>query len=285
MTALALAFVLIAAFLHASWNLLAKRVAGGLAFIWLVAAVASVVYLPLSVGWILWLRPPLDSVSLLFILGSAILHLGYFFLLQRGYQVGDLSLVYPLARSTGPALSTLGAVCLLGERPTALAIGGIVFILFGVAVLTGGPRHIRGDTRGAVLYGILTGSFIACYTLWDAWAVQRHQVPPLILDWGSNVGRALLLIPLVRYRRQEISRHWRLHRRPIVTIAVIATASYILVLTAMTFTPVSYVAPTREISILIGALMGRHLLDEAAGARRIVGAAIMVAGVVALALG
>jgi drug/metabolite transporter (DMT)-like permease len=220
--------------------------------------------------------------------GTAVLHLGYFVLLQRGYRIGDFSVVYPLARSTGPALSSVGAILLFGERPSLLAVSGMVLIIVGVFTLSARGDHIvsRSLSPSWVLrYGLLTGVFIAMYTLWDARSVRLLGVPPLLLDWGSNVGRVLLLLPFAGSWRDEVTFHWREHRLEVAAVAILGTFAYILVLSAMKFTPVSYVAPARETSILIGTLMGMRFLSEGGGMRRIVAALMMVAGVVALALG
>lgn len=288
MTLLALALVLTAAFLHATWNFYAKRVAGQLPFIFLVCAFASVFWAPFAVGQLLLQRPQLGVPALVGIAGSAILHLGYFALLQRGYRVGDFSVVYPLARSTGPALSSAGAILLFGERPSLLAGFGMALIIAGVFMLTarGGQAVAKAvNANWAIRYGLLTGVFIAAYTLWDARSVRVLGVPPLLLDWGSNVGRLLLLLPFAGNWRDEIAVHWREHRLEVASVAVLGTFAYILVLTAMTFTPVSYVAPARETSILIGTLMGMRFLSEGGGARRIGAAVMMVAGLAALAFG
>ncbi len=136
-----------------------------------------------------------------------------------------------------------------------------------------------------MLYALVTGLFIAAYTLWDKQAVSHFAVAPLLLDWGANVGRALLLTPLaVKYSDQTVS-EWREHKYEAIACAVLIPFSYILVLTAMRFTPVSYVAPAREISILIGTAMGARLLGEGDVRRRLAGAGAMVAGVVGLAIG
>ncbi|MGE5843935.1 MAG: EamA family transporter, partial [Syntrophaceae bacterium] len=97
MTGLALALILAAAFIHASWNLLAKRVGGGAVFVWLFAALSAAIYLPIALGVYLWQSPHIGGIEALFLLGSAVLHLFYFLLLQRGYAHGDLSMVYPVA--------------------------------------------------------------------------------------------------------------------------------------------------------------------------------------------
>ena len=74
-------------------------------------------------------------------------------------------------------------------------------------------------------------------------------------------------------------------RVEVLAIGILVPTAYILVLTAMSFTPISYVAPAREVSILIGTIMGTHLLSEGQAGKRIVAAVIMVLGLVALALG
>jgi len=287
-TLFALALVLAAALLHATWNFFAKRVAGQLPFIFLVCLVSSVFWTPFAIAILVFQQPYIGLPQLAGIGGTALLHLGYFVLLQRGYRVGDFSVVYPLARSTGPALSSAGAILFFGERPSLLAGAGMVLIIAGVYMLTARDKQSVARTVNAgwaVRYGILTGLFIAAYTLWDARSVRMLGVPPLVLDWGSNIGRVLVLLPFAGSWREEIAVHWREHRVEIGAVAILGTFAYILVLTAMQFTPVSYVAPARETSILIGTLMGMRYLSEGGGMKRIVAALMMVAGVAALAFG
>ena len=285
MSALALALVLGSAGLHATWNLLAKRAAGGAGFTWLFASLTFGLYaLPALLYWRLE-HPRLAPEMAPWIVGTAILHIGYFLSLQRGYRVGDLSLVYPLARGTGPLLATVLAVTLLGERPSALALAGTGCIVLSVFALSGGwPR--RGRARGLGFgYGLLTGAFIAAYTLWDGYAVSRVGVAPLLYTWLSEGTRALLLTPLALRRWPEARREWRAHRLELVGIAVLSPLAYLMVLTALSFTPISYVAPAREISILLGTLLGARLLAEGRTAERLLAASGMVLGVVLLALG
>ena len=286
MTLGALILILGAAFIHASWNLLNKRASGHVTFTWLVAVLSAIFYTPVALAVIFVTHLEIGIVELGLMAGSAALHSAYFILLNQGYRVGDLSLVYPLARGTGPLLSTIAAILLLGERPSALALVGASLIVGGVVVITGSPKSLRGSgVKAAALYAAVTGLFIAAYTLWDKQAVSRFAVPPLILDWGSNLGRTIFLTSLPARYPRETRVEWREHRFEAIGIAVLAPLSYILVLTAMQFTPVSYVAPAREISILIGTAMGTRLLAEGDGRRRLVAASAMVLGVVALAVG
>jgi drug/metabolite transporter (DMT)-like permease len=289
MTVFALVLVLVAATFHATWNLLAKRVGdGGALFVWLFGSLAVLIYAPLAVVVVALARPHLGPEALLFMFGSGVLHLGYFVFLQRGYAVGDLSLVYPLARGTGPLLATLAAIVLLGERPGALALLGIGLITVGVFLLTAEPGRARTRKEGwgtGVVYGLLTGAFIAAYTIWDKHAVSALLVPPLLQSWVTTVVTTGLLTPLALRRRGEALALWRAHKVEVFGVAVLSPLSYILVLTALVFTPVSYVAPAREISILIGASMGARLLAEGDIRRRLAAAGVMVLGIVALALG
>lgn len=286
MTGFAVALVLASAVFHATWNLLAKRAGGGAAFLWLSDTMSVVLLAPLVVALFVIERPALGWVELIFIAGSAALHLVYFLLLLRGYRLGDLSVVYPLARGTGPALSTLAAIIFLGERPTPLAIIGAALVVIGVFVVTGGHRVFAGAnaSKGAV-YGLLTGVFIAAYTLWDKQAVSAAMIPPVLLYYGATLGRILMLAPVVVNRWDEVTTHWRSHRLEALGVGVLGPASYILVLTALVFTPVSYVAPAREISILIGVALGARLLAEGDSVRRLAAACTMVLGVVALSVG
>lgn len=286
MTGLALLIVLSAAFFHASWNFIAKKACGGTTFVWLFNMVAAIVYIPVVIGVIWVSKAPLQLEYIIFMVGSAILHLGYFILLNKGYDTGDLSLVYPLARGTGPLLVTLAAVVFLGERPSLIALMGTLFIAVGVFLLLGNPiKYTQKKSSPAILFAIATGIFIASYTLWDKYAVSSIAVPPVVMYWGTTVGQAVLMVPYALKNREEVIKQWRTKRLAIVGVAILCPLSYILVLTAMSFTPVSYVAPVREVSILIGAIMGARFLNEGAIKLRIGAAIIILCGITSLALG
>jgi uncharacterized membrane protein len=135
-------------------------------------------------------------------------------------------------------------------------------------------------------FALLTGCMIATYTIWDKSSVATWLIPPLVYDWGCNAFRCGVLVPLTRRRAPgSIAAAWRERRGTVVAIALLSPLSYILVLTAMVFTPVSLVAPAREISILFAALMGAHFLREGDIRRRLVAAIGMVLGISGLALG
>ena len=177
MSLLGFALVLAAAFCHATWNFFVKRINGGAELIWLFSALSTVLYLPLAL-FVLWAqKPALGLTECAFIAGSAALHLFYFLLLQTGYRKGDLSLVYPTARATGPLLSASLAVLLLGETVTVQMGFGAVIIVFGVMMLTGGVRPGARQVPTSLLFGLGAGFLIGSYTAWDAYAVSVLVVP------------------------------------------------------------------------------------------------------------
>ncbi|HEX5987284.1 MAG TPA: DMT family transporter [Nocardioides sp.] len=283
----ALALVLTAAVAHALWNLAAKRVvADRVVFVWLYVVGSAVLWAPLAlVGAVATGQRPTWA----WLLGagvSALLHVVYNLVLVHGYAAGDLNLVYPLARGVGPLLVLVVAVGLLGESPGPMALAGAGLVVLGVLVMTLGGA--AGDRRGAgVAWGALTGVTIASYTLWDHHAVTDLAVPPLTY---FCLGLLLQAVPLTASvvssagRRAQIRPVLSRHRREVFAVAVLSPLAYVLVLQALTVAPVSLVAPLRESSIVVGALLGWWLLGEPRPARRLAGAAVVLGGIALLSL-
>ncbi len=288
MTPFTLALVLASAILHATWNLWTKQLGPGVRsapLMWLLTAISAVAYSPFACAAIVhdgW-RPTLPVLGLLF--GSAVIHVGYFLILLRGYRVGDLSLVYPVARGTGPLLASLGAIVLFGEPPSVLAIAGVLLVASGVVILTARAEFATNRKLAAGLgYGLATGVTIAMYTLWDGGTVKRAAVPPLIFYWGGEVIRMLLFSPAALRDRAGVRAVWAAHRARVFGIALLSPLSYILILIAFRHGALSHIAPARELSILIGAWLGGRVLGEGERTRRRFAAAAFAAGVIALAL-
>ena len=225
---------------------------------------------------------PPGTAAVAFMAGSGLIHAAYFACLQRGYRDGDLSLVYPVARGSGPVLATAGAVVLLGERPGALALAGGAVVV--AAILSLAAPAVRAGAPGTG-WALLTGLTIAVYTLWDKHAVDALDASPIVYFWATEIGVALTLSPFVLSRPEVLRRAWRVDRRPALGVALLSGFAYILVLYALTLAAVSYVAPAREISVLVGTALGVGVLREGDPRRRLVCAAAMVVGIVALAAG
>ena len=286
MTLVALGLVLASAVMHASWNLIAKRTSAGQPFLFIAYVVGALAYTPFAIAILVIAQPRLGWIALVFVVMAVVLQTVYFATLTAGYRAGDLSLVYPIARASGPLLATIGAIAILGERPSVLAIAGALAIVLGALVLAGDPRSLRARGAGrAVGYALATGVVIALYTLWDKTAVSLVLIPPLIYDWMVIVGQAVVVAPVALRRRDEVTVVWETQRRSVLFVGVVSRLSYLCMLTALAISPVSYVAPARETGILFGTILGTRVLAEGEGRRRSLGAAAMVVGIVALALG
>ncbi len=278
--------VLVAAVVHAAWNLAAKRVSGGgPRFVWLYYTVSAVAMLPV-VAVALVLEPERPQWTwLVAALGTAVLHVAYGTVLQRGYDVGDLSIVYPLARGTGPLLSVVVAVLVLHERPGVLGLIGAFLVVAGVLVISlGGSNHNPVARRAGVFYGILTGAVIAAYTLWDAHSVTSLDVPPVVYFGGGALGQSLLLAPAALRNRPAVTRLWRDHRREALIVGLASPVAYLLVLYALRIAPVSLVAPARELSIVFGGIAAWLVLGEHNAVRRLAGSVVVLAGIAAIAV-
>lgn len=288
MTLAAVVLVLIAAFTHATWNYAAKRSGGGLPFVWVSSVFALGLYAVAGVGYWLWRQPELPPRIWWVVVGSGALKTVYSLLLQRAYRSGDFSLVYPLTRGTAPVLATLGAIAFFGERPTPLALAGGGIIIACVFMLTGGPGLLHADRahlRQGIFYGLACATCVGIYTVWDQRAVSHLHLPPILYDGGTQLVLFLILSPFAWRRRDEVVAAWREHRGKAAIVGLLSPVAYVLILYAMSFTPVSYIAPAREISIVIGAFFGAKLLGEGDATRRLLAAAGMAAGIIALALG
>jgi drug/metabolite transporter (DMT)-like permease len=304
-SATALALILVAAVAHATWNLFSKQAsaAGASSFVWLMALAATGLYAPVVAVSVLLSPPRLTLLDWLFMAGTGLLQVGYFLFLQAGYRLGDLSLVYPLGRGSGALLAALAGIALLGERPGPAGITGIVLVVLGVLVLgapgrdgdspapprPGTPARPAAPARPrfsrAIVFALVTGTFIASYTLWDKYAVSTLKVPPLIQGYASLPVMALVLGPSALRQRSRTMRVWHGYRHQVTGAAVLSPLAYILVLIAMSFTAVSAVAPAREVSVLAGVLLGRRLLGEGGLARRLTAAAAIAAGIICIAVG
>jgi drug/metabolite transporter (DMT)-like permease len=278
--------VLVAAGAHAGWNLLAKTSSGGAAFVWLGVVAGIVIWAPALVVALVVAPGDMGLEGVLFMAGSGVLHAIYFVLLQRGYRHGDLSLVYPLARGTGPLLATIAAIVFLDERPSALALAGAAIIVAAVLSLSrGGDEGHGSGARDAIPFALLTGVTIAGYTLWDKHAVGALALSPIVYLYGTQVANGLVLSPYVLSHRELLASTWREHRTQALGVGLLAPLAYVLVLFALARAPVSYVAPAREVSILIAAALGTTVLSEGNVRGRLAAAGAIVVGIAALALG
>jgi drug/metabolite transporter (DMT)-like permease len=285
MSGLALALVLAGAICHAVWNIVAKKAGGGAAFVFLYGVISIVVAIPIA-AWT-WVHQPqhFDATMWFAVVASALVHVFYSLVLQKAYREADFAVVYPVARGTGPMLSVVVAILLLGERPSLIGCLSVAAILAGVFVSAGAASLWRGGAQKRQLgglWGLATGAFIAAYTVLDGWAIKTLGMVPVLFYVAGLLVRTLLQAPFNAGRTDDLRREWQVRRKAIVTVGLLSPTAYCLVLFAVQRAPISYVAPVREISMLVGTFIGASLLREELKPSQIAGAAIMLAGVVGL---
>jgi drug/metabolite transporter (DMT)-like permease len=289
----ALAWVVLAGLIHASWNIAAKKANGDVRFAFFIGACTVLFWFP--VAFFLGMQPGVawSPMAWLCVVASGLIHVAYFVVLFRGYRLADLTVVYPLARGFAPILSAAAALALFGENISIWGVLGIAGVAVGVFLIAGGPqvlhtlRHAQHKVRlqAGMVYGLLTGVTIATYTVVDAYAVKALLLSPVLMFYMSCVVQTFVLAPVVLRDPATARQHWRLQWKYALAVGVLSPVSYVMVLYAMQIAPLSLVAPAREVSMLFAALIGGRLLGEGDRMLRVLGALCIATGVVALSWG
>lgn len=276
---LVIAVVLVAALLHASWNAIAHSVPDrlvGFAMIGLADLVGGAALAALG--------GPLPDRAWPYVIASAVLHVAYNLLLLASYQLGDFGQAYPLARGTAPWLVALASIVLLGRELPVRELAGVLVVSGGlIALVLAGGRLGRSRTP-AFAAAVATGVMIAGYTVVDGVGVG---VAPVVAYTGwmfALQGPALVVLAAVR-RGRRFPGAVRRYGPAGLAGGAISLIAYSLVLWAQTSGALAPIAALRETGIVFGALIGALVLHERLGARRILPAVVVLAGVVLLSLG
>jgi multidrug transporter EmrE-like cation transporter len=278
----ALLLLLVAAGAHASWNLVAKTATGGSVFVWLATAASGMILLPVGlVAFAVSAQSVEFGLAFALMAGSAALKSGYFLSLQRAYRDGELSFVYPIARGTGALGAAVAAILVFDERPSLIALAGAAVIVAAIMALPGRSLFLERTTS----FVFLTGLFVAGYTLWDKQAVDTYAMSPLVYISGETLLRILFVAAIAQPTSGAIRQTWSFQRWKVVAVGVLSASAYLLVLYALVLAPVTYVAPARELGVLLAAALGVQLLSESQRRRRLLCAGAVVVGLSALAIG
>jgi drug/metabolite transporter (DMT)-like permease len=288
MSGLAFGIVLTAAFLHAGWNYLLKKSQKKIVFTWWFLLVALVLYFPMFVYF--WPKTIICAQGWACIFSTGLLHFLYFWFMGGAYERGDLSLVYPLSRGSGPLFVPFFAVFFIHEQLSLPGMLGIALVVFGIYVIHlpsfSGQSFlepflaIRG---GGSLWALCTGGTISAYSLVDK--VGVGLVHPPVYIYLMFVITWLLLSPYVlAKKRMWLKKEWILNRYTILVVGVLVLGTYLIVLFAMQMTKVSYVVAVREVSIVFSAFYGIFWLKEKHGSQKLVGACFITLGVVSIGL-
>lgn len=290
MPLLALAFIIASALLHAAWNVIAKVSKNMLALMWWATVVATF-------GYGVWLLGSsgiyLNSSSLLPFLISALAETGYFVTLVRGYSQGDLSLIYPISRGSAPIFAVMLGALFLGEQLPWIGYLGVLLMVAGVYVASIPVDSSGIKFRMSVIissfrnrpagWALASAVFISIFSVSDKVAVTA--TPSAIYNWWVFAGNSILwMIPTwgrsnFRTNLKELRGNWR----GVIATSLMMVSSYGAALAALALTSASYVVAGRGLSVVIGAGFGAALLKESFGVSRIMGAGLMVSGLMLIA--
>jgi drug/metabolite transporter (DMT)-like permease len=290
MLLLVLAFIIASAFLHATWNVIAKVSKNIFALMWWATVIATL-------GYGAWLLSSsgiyLNSNSLIPFLISALAETGYFITLVRGYSQGDLSLVYPISRGSAPIFAAMWGALFLGEQLPWIGYLGVLLMVLGlytasIPVNSSGikfrmPAVISAFRNRPAGWALASAVFISIFSVSDKIAVTA--TPPVIYNWWVFAGNSILwMIPTwgrsnFRTNFQELRSKWR----SVIATSIMMVSSYGAALAALALTSASYVVAGRGLSVVIGAALGAALLKESFGVSRIMGAGLMVFGLLLIA--
>lgn len=270
--------VLTAALLHAAWNAIAHGVSDRQVGFFLLNVAAGAVALP----FLPFVGLP-AAAAWPFLLGSVAVHVAYNLLLLRSYQLGDFGQTYPLARGTAPLVVAVVSVTVVGQPLGLREALGVLTISAGLVVLVLG-RGSFSASRPAVVAALATGLSIATYTVLDGVGVRHAHDTPAYIAWLFAL-QGPLIAAVVAGRRRGILADSRPLLLPGLSSGVVSLVAYGLVIWAQSRGQLATVASLREVSIVFGAVIGAVLFHERLGWVRVVGAVIVLTGVVLLATG
>lgn len=273
MTPSVFALVLAAAILHAAWNALVKH--GGDPFLRLavVNLTASAVCFPF-----LFVVPPPVAEAWPWLLASVAIHIAYNSLLSLGYRLGDLSLVYPVARGVAPPMVGLLGLLLAGEVPSASGLTALALISLGILAIALGGGGGRQSLR-PILLALACGTSIGAYTISDGLGIRAAQDWLSYIVWFFFIDGLPFGLGVLWYRRRHLAASLPGVLLPGIGGGLMSFLAYGIVIWAMRSTPMAYVSALRETSVILAAIIGTRLFGEPFGSRRIAAACIVAGGI------
>jgi len=272
-----------------------RKARGDLVVLWLSVLLAGAVGLPVAITLGLWYPP--RPAGLGFLLASCAFTAMYFSLLGKAYEGGEISLVYPVCRGTGVAMTALLAFALMIEPVRPLSCAGILAVVAGILLI--GLGHVNNGLGGhskahSIGLAILVGICIMSYSVIDKLGVSTQpqgrwpggHMHPVMYVCGQYAGTSIFMIPYVLTRRTgSLAQAWRLRRGYVFFIGPASLLTYLLILLAYRVGgQVSFIVAFRELAVVIGCVLGFVVLKESVTARKLVGIAAMLAGLVLMKL-
>jgi len=283
MPPIALVLLLVAAVLHAGWNLFVKRAGEKQVFTWWGLVVGSICFAPL-----LLLSSSFPLRVWPYVIFSALVEGAYYIILTRAYEHGDFSLVYPMARGAAPAFLVVWAVLFLGERPRLAGFVGLALIVLGLVIVGGNTwwslRKTTALSGSGIGLALGVALCISIYSAIDGAAVRIVAPLPYTVLVISLSTVFITPVILVRYGGRAAAAEWRTNWFRIVIVGILMLLSYMLVLQTYAIAHVSYAGAIREISVVFAAFIGWRWLGEDFGLLRLLGASVIFVGILVIAI-
>jgi drug/metabolite transporter (DMT)-like permease len=278
----AIALLLTSAVLHALWNLLLKQSSEKyIAMGWQVI-ISGI----LSIFALIFTSLPPRSMWLFAIL-SMTLEAIYFLLLSLAYRDNDFSLVYPVARGAAPALVFIWSILFLNEIPSLGGFLGILTIVCGLVIIgitNFLQPHIGKPRFKGIAIALSIALVISFYTLVDGFAVKHGPVLPYGLSMFAMIPVLTTPVIVNHYGWQHFVATWRKHPARLMLVGILGVVAYLFALYAYSLAPVNYSEAIRESSVVMGAFAGWQFLGEKMGKMRVIGAGVILVGIVLIAL-
>jgi drug/metabolite transporter (DMT)-like permease len=277
----AIVLLLISAVIHTTWNLLLKQAGEKYLVSWWAGVIGCLIFLPV----LFFTGLPARSVWLILLI-SAIFEVAYYIVLATGYKDADFSLIYPMGRGAAPALIAVGAVVFLHEQLTAGGVLGIVIIIAGLLMIGASSlaqAHSRPHVRG-ILLALLLALTISIYSTLDGVAVRQTAALPyvVVIFFCAPVFTSPLVFQ--RYGWDRMQEELKAHAWRLSAIGVLTICAYSLALWAYSLSPLGYAGAVREVSVVMAAFAGWQFLGERLGGLRVLGAIVIFAGILVIAL-
>ena len=279
--------VVLSTFTHAYWNFLIKRSSGNKdVFTALTKGAELTIFLPVFLYFVITRGLPEDFWFYSSI--AAVLTGSYYLLLAHGYEKGDLSVIYPISRSSGLFLPAI-AFFAIGEVIDLSGVAAIGLILLGTYLLhlpsfsfAGVRQFSQRVFQFGSLYALAAAMFSAGYTVWDKISIQQIPLFEYFYAYSALIAIAYLSLVFVQHPTEEIKNSIQHNTSAIVQVAVFNVGTYLLVLVALEISKASYVGALRQLSIVTGVLLGVWLLKEEISLPKVLGIMCIVLGGVAI---
>ncbi len=281
--------VLISAFMHALRNLLTKKASNKQAFLLCYEAIGLIYFLPVLIYYSIQ-NQEISISSIYFILFSGLLHFLYWFFLAKSLENGDLSHVYPISRAS-PAFVLIASVILLDDKVSLSGGIGIVFATLGVYVINlkkASIKHLAEPilairTELSTRYALLTLISVTAYTMVDKLGVMRMNT---VMYAGLYPYVSVMIFAayvLMTQSKEAVITEWRLNKASILICGFLGIFGYLLILIALSYESVSYVAGFRQISVVFAVIMGARVLKEGNKGIRLFAASLICIGTILIA--